>query len=158
VKATKNCNPRTRSQTTTALRRSGGHSACRRGRHLAARTGAREPERANDRNGHAAGQDARLYGRQDACRYLAGATKCAQNAWSVRSVTDSDGKRLITLCRFSNGARTFLSARPHGKGTVKLPTTFAAEELSAFQPLVRAPRPMRRRFTYPLAVQLRNAW
>lgn len=81
-------------------------------------------------------------------------SKCA---WSVRSVTDSDGKRLITLCRFPNGARTFLSAAPRRRGTSKLPTTFAPEELSAFQTLIRVHRPMRRRFTYPLTLQLLNA-
>ena len=155
LKANKHNIPHT--GTVTAPRRSGRHPACRRGRHLAARTGARTPERADNSNGHSARQDARLYGRQDACRYDVGLTICAPHASRVRSVTDSDGKRLITLCRFPNSARTFLSARLRRKNTTKLPATFAPEELSAFQPLVRVPRPMRRRFTYPLALQLRNA-
>ena len=58
--------------------RSGGHPACRRGRHPAARTGARML-----RAGHSAGQDARLYGRQDARRYAHGRQQC-QGAPPVR--------------------------------------------------------------------------
>jgi hypothetical protein len=75
----------------------------------------------------------------------------------VCSVTDSDGKRLITLCLIPNGARTLLSANPRCEHTTKLQTTFAPEELSAFQPLIRVPRSARRRFTHPLALQLRYA-
>jgi hypothetical protein len=42
------------------------------GRHPPARTGGRNIKHSNQANGQAAGRDARLYGRQDACRYGAG--------------------------------------------------------------------------------------
>jgi len=49
--------------------RSGGHLGCRRGRHLAARTQAPKRKCLPKSRAISAGQDARLYGRQDACRY-----------------------------------------------------------------------------------------
>src|SRR6266540_2665260 len=48
---------------------SGGHPGRRRGRHLAARPQAANRKHFRGPHAISAGQDARLYGRQDACRY-----------------------------------------------------------------------------------------
>src|SRR5207247_2179491 len=47
----------------------GGHLGCRRGRQLAARTRGVKSKCLLEPHADSAGQDARLYGRQDACRY-----------------------------------------------------------------------------------------
>jgi len=158
VKANKNNNRWVRSYKATSLDTSGGYLACHRERHPAARTGARESERAGvPDDGHSAGQDARLYGREDARCYMVGLARRARNAWLVRSVTDCDGRRAITLYRLPSGARTFLSAASRDKGIVRLETVFAPEDLSAFQPLTRVPRSTRRRHAPPSGLQPLNA-
>jgi hypothetical protein len=43
----------------------------------AARTATRRFEHASRMNSHSAGRDARLYGRQDACRYVEGRWQCS---------------------------------------------------------------------------------
>jgi hypothetical protein len=59
--------------TATVLARGGGHPACRRAGHLARRNGRPAPfERWSGR------QDAALYGRQDARRYMVAVPGCAQ--------------------------------------------------------------------------------
>jgi hypothetical protein len=156
VKTNKNQNRWTRLDAATSLHVSGGHPACRRGRPVAARTGAQSSQSTEHGKGHPVGHNARLYDRQHAFRYVAGPTRRAQTSWSVRSATDSNGRRLITLGRLPNGARTLLSAPPRRKGSLKLRTNFAPESLSAFQPLIRVVRPLRRRFTYPPGLRLLN--
>ena len=88
-------------------------------------------------------------------------TNRERHAWSVRSVTDHDGRRVITLLRTPNlsegeSQRTGIPTLNHKSGS-KLQAEFAPEELSAFQPLIRAPRPARRRLTCQPALQLLNA-
>ena len=64
------CVLRAHPRAASALRGSGGHPACRRGRHLAARTDTQSFEHISQANDHPAGRDARLHGRQDARRYV----------------------------------------------------------------------------------------
>jgi hypothetical protein len=157
VKATKNNNQWTRSLPAASLASRDGHPACRRGRPVVARTGAQSSQSTEHGKGHSVGHNARLYDRQHARRYLPGPIRPTQTSWSVRSVTDSDGRRLITLGRLPNGARTFLPVAPRRKGNLKLRATFAPESLSAFQPLIRRPRPLRRSLTYPSGLHLLNS-
>ena len=67
----------------------------------------------------------------------------------MRSVTDSDGRRLITLGHLPRDPRTFLSAASRDKTIVRIETTFSLEELSGFQPLIRGLRLLRRSLIYP---------
>ena len=62
--------------TNTSLRISGGHPACRGGWHLATQTWLRSFRRQGNASSDSAGRDARLYGRQDARRYVV-AVPCA---------------------------------------------------------------------------------
>ena len=72
---------------------SGGHLACRRGRHPAARTRTRCFENDSQRSGHSAGRDARLYGRQDGRRYVPGRWQCPNASGSQNDAAEGVDKQ-----------------------------------------------------------------
>ena len=80
---------------------------------------------------------------------------------SLRSIINSDGRRVITLWRTSGlkGCQSrLMKLHPVGqrKGGSKLSVQFAPEEVSAFKLLIRHRLPARRRVSYQPKLQLLN--
>jgi len=61
----------------------------------------------------------------------------SRNAWTLQSVKDATGRRLLTVSReLPLPVSRRPSIRRH-KGGTKLAVTFATEELSGFKPAIR---------------------